>query len=301
MTTGTIFNIQRYSIHDGPGVRTTVFLKGCPLSCPWCHNPEGLSRRPQLIYRENRCNLCRDCVSACPTGALSSSEDVISVDDGRCDGCGRCQEACPAGALEIAGREMTLQQVMAEVERDTIFYDQSGGGVTFSGGEPLLQAAFLRDLLAACRGQEIRTALDTTGYAPPETLWRVAPLVDLFLFDLKVMDSRRHRTLTGVENGPILANLRELVRRGYPTVLRVPIIPTMTDDQENILAIGELARSLGDRQRVDLLPYHGMAREKYGRLRKEYRLPDLQPPSRERMSQMGAMLEGLGLIVNTGG
>ncbi len=301
MRQGRVFNIQRYSLHDGPGVRTTVFLKGCPLSCLWCHNPEGISQRPELVFRESRCTRCGDCLGVCLTGALSSSGSLIAIDDRRCDRCGRCEEACAPGALEIAGKEMTVPQVMEEIERDAVFYDQSGGGATFSGGEPLLQPAFLRGLLQACRDHEISTALDTTGYASPEVIRGVAPLVNLFLFDLKLVDERRHRLLTGVENRPILRNLRDLAAAGHTVVVRVPVIPEINDDEENLLAIGEVARSLHSRQRVDVLPYHNIAAEKYRRIRREYRLLETKPPSMERMSRVAATLEGLGLEVRVGG
>ena len=298
---GTVFNIQRYSIHDGPGVRTTVFLKGCPLSCLWCHNPEGISRQPEIIFRENRCNLCGECLKICPTNAISSLDGLIAIDDERCNRCGRCEDVCTAGALEIAGKEMSVDQILGEVEKDIPFYDQSGGGVTFSGGEPLLQPGFLHELLMACREREIHVALDTTGFAPTEIVQNVAPLVNLFLFDIKLVDSRRHLAATGVENGLILKNLRSLALDSHQIAIRVPIIPTINDDDENILAIGELASSLRSKQRVDILPYHKIAAEKYRRLRREYRLPHLQPPSAARMSQIATTLEGFGLIVNIGG
>ncbi len=298
---GTVFNIQRFSIHDGPGVRTTVFLKGCPLSCLWCHNPEGISRQRQMIYRETRCNLCHDCIDACPTGALSLRDDAVRIDDESCSGCGRCEDVCSTEALEIAGKEMTVQQLMAEIERDRIFYDQSGGGVTFSGGEPLQQLDFILDLLQSSREREIHAALDTTGYTSTDVIERVAPLVDLFLFDLKVMDGGRHRAVTGVGNEPILRNLRLLAQDHRPVIVRIPVIPTINDDRENFLAVGEFVSSLPGQVRVDLLPYHGIAVEKYRRLRREYALSDLQPPSTENMNQIAHLLEGFGLAVTIGG
>jgi pyruvate formate lyase activating enzyme len=296
-----IFNIQRFSIHDGPGVRTTVFLKGCPLSCLWCHNPEGQSAEPQLIFRENRCDACGECAAVCPVRALSLADGLLVVDEETCTQCGRCVAACAAGALELAGREATVAEVMVEVEKDRLFYDQSGGGVTLSGGEPLLQPDFLVELLRACREREIHTALDTTGHAPAEVVRRVAASVDLFLYDLKLVDGARHRALTGVPNGLILENLRHLVRDGRTVILRVPIIPGVNDDEQNLEQIGGLARSLSGRQRIDLLAYHHFAAEKYTRLRREYRLPALQPPSSQRMAEIAAGLAGLGLAVNIGG
>ena len=298
---GTIFNIQRFSIHDGPGVRTTVFLKGCPLTCPWCHNPEGQSYAPELVYRENRCRHCGDCLRACALKALSSVEGSIVVDPEACNGCGACVEVCATGALEIAGQVLTSAEVMAEIERDRVFYDQSGGGVTFSGGEPLSQPDFLCDLLGACREREIHTALDTTGYAAPEVVRCVSDLADLFLFDVKVVDDERHRRLMGVPCRPILQNLEYLAGKGCNIILRVPIIPGFTDDEENICEIARLARSLGDGQRVSILPYHDTAIAKYHRLRRLYELSSISPPSRERLTELAALLEGFGLSVQIGG
>lgn len=298
---GTVFNIQRFSIHDGPGVRTTVFLKGCPMTCLWCHNPEGQSPHPQLVYRENRCRQCGDCLGVCPEQALSSVDGLVVIDDDSCTRCGQCTDACATGALEIAGKEMTTAEVVAQVERDRIFYDQSGGGVTFSGGEPLAQPEFLCELLQACREREIHTALDTTGYSPPALIRQVSPWTSLFLFDVKLMDDERHRRLTGVSNGPILRNLRLLAQEGREIILRVPIIPGVNDDEENIGQIGELAQSLGNGQRINILPYHETAVEKYRRLQKHYELSAIQLPSKERMAEIAARFERFGLTVQIGG
>jgi pyruvate formate lyase activating enzyme len=298
---GIVFDIKKFSIHDGPGIRTTVFFKGCPLNCWWCHNPESQAMEPELTYRPSRCIRCGACVDACPQGAISCQDEAVSTDLLRCTRCGACVEACTAEARQIVGREMSVDQVMAEVERDVPFYDESGGGVTVSGGEPLAQPAFLLALLQACKGKEIHTALDTCGFAPWEVLDGVREHVDLFLYDLKVMDDARHRTLTGASNERILENLRALSQAGHEIVLRVPVIPGVNDDDRNVRQTGAFAASLPALRRVDLLPYHHAGTEKYGRLHRAYALPETRPPSDERIAEIARALRELGLHVKTGG
>jgi len=298
---GVIFDVKRFSIHDGPGIRTTVFLKGCPLNCWWCHNPEGQAPGPELVLRAGRCIGCGACLEVCPQGAISLDSGVARTDRERCDLCGACVEVCYTGAREVAGREMTVQQVVAEIERDIPFYDQSGGGVTFSGGEPLLQQDFLLALLQACRERGIRTGVDTCGYAPWETLDRVRRLTDLFLWDLKLMDDARHREYTGVSNRLILENVRALSERGHAIFLRLPIIPGVNDDDGNIRQTGAFAAALPHLARVDLLPYHPTGVGKYERLDQVYRLPDTRPPSDGRIEEIVDMLRGFGLQVKIGG
>jgi pyruvate formate lyase activating enzyme len=298
---GIVFDIKKFSIHDGPGIRTTVFFKGCPLNCWWCHNPESQAWEPELTLWPGRCIRCGACVDACPQGAISRDGDEVSTDRMRCTRCGACAEACTAEARQIVGREMSVPQVMSEVERDVPFYDESGGGVTVSGGEPLAQPAFLLALLQACKGKEIHTALDTCGFAPWEVLDGVREHVDLFLYDLKVMDDARHRTLTGVPNERILQNLRALSQAGHEIVLRVPVIPGVNDDDRNVRQTGAFAASLPALRRVDLLPYHHAGTEKYGRLHRAYALPETRPPSDERIAEIARALRELGLHVKTGG
>jgi len=223
------------------------------------------------------------------------------IEDELCSRCGRCQDVCLSRALEVVGREMTVEQVMATIERESISHGQSSGGVTFSGGEPLQQPDFLAALLQGCRSRGIHTALDTSGYASPDVIQGIAPLVDLFLFDVKVVGDRCHQELTGVSNEQILANLMWIVSQGSPVILRVPVIPGVNDDEENLRAIGELARSLHPHQRVELLPYRAIASEKHRRLRREYLLSAVQPPSRERLFQITAYLEEFGLVVRIAG
>ena len=301
MVTGIIFDIKKFSIHDGPGIRTTVFFKGCPLNCWWCHNPESQAPEPELVFWEGRCIRCGACLEVCDPGAIFWDGDVVSTDGEKCTLCGACAEACYAEAREIVGREMTVAQVMAEIERDVPFYDESGGGVTFSGGEPLAQRDFLLALLRACREKEIHTAVDTCGFATWETFDNIREYVGLFLYDLKLMDAAKHQKFTGVSNGLILRNLQALSQRGHDIFLRVPIIPGINDDDEEVRRIGAFAAALPRLERVDILPYHRAGVEKYGRLNEVYELPETRPPSDERMAEITQMLRGFGLQVKIGG
>ena len=254
-----------------------------------------------MVFRESRCIRCGTCEAVCAQGAISWDGDVVSTDGENCTLCGDCVEVCYAEAREIAGQEMTVAQVMTEIERDVPFYDESGGGVTFSGGEPLFQLDFLRALLRACKEKEIHTALDTCGFAPWETLDDIREYVDLFLYDLKLIDDAKHRKFTGVSNELILRNLQMLSERGHDIFLRVPIVPGINDDDENIRQTGTFAAALPHLNRVDILPYHHAAVEKYKRLKKIYGLSEIRRPSDERIVEIGQTLEGFGLQVKKGG
>lgn len=293
-STGTVFDIRRFSVHDGPGIRTTVFLKGCPLRCGWCHNPEGLSAAAEVIWRAERCVRCGACVAACAEGALRWEGDTSVLDAARCSLCGDCAEACYADAREVLGRSMTADAVLAIAERDRVFYEQSGGGITVSGGEPLAQPAFLADLLDRCRARGLHTALDTCGEAAWEDLDRVRGVVDLFLYDLKLVDDVRHRRATGVSNTRILANLAALARHGHAIVLRLPLVPGVTDDDRNVGAVGALAAELGIRH-VAVLPFHALGAAKYARLGRGYLLPHAVPPPDERVTEVLGALRHFGL------
>jgi pyruvate formate lyase activating enzyme len=298
---GLVFDIKKYSIHDGPGIRTTVFLKGCPLACQWCHNPESQATGRERIFRESRCIRCGACVAACTQRAISWDGDGPRTSREKCTLCGACVEACTSEAREIVGREMTVAQVMDEIRRDVAFYDESGGGVTFSGGEPLMQPGFLRALLRACRREEIHTALDTCGYAPWDTLDAIRRTVDLFLYDLKLLDEARHREFTGASNALILSNVQALSQGGQEIILRVPVIPGVNDDEESSRQIGVFAASLPHLREVDLLPYHHTAIDKYERLGRAYALAGARPPSAMRMSAIAGVLQSFGLRVKIGG
>jgi pyruvate formate lyase activating enzyme len=294
---GTIFNIQRFSLHDGPGIRTTVFMKGCPLRCWWCHNPESQAAAPELMFRAARCIGCNACLAACEQGATRPLDGHLDVDHGLCTACGACVAVCYAEAREIMGREVTVAELLDGILRDVPFFEESGGGVTFSGGEPLYQPAFLLAILQACKAREIPTALDTCGLASWESLDAVRPYVDLFLYDLKLMDAERHRRFTGASNALILSNLRELSARGHRVHVRVPILPGINDDVENIGQLGEFLSSLPALDQVTLLAYHRTGLEKYNSLGMAYRLPAAQPPGEERMAEVAGTLAAYGLRV----
>jgi pyruvate formate lyase activating enzyme len=300
VTTGIVFDIRRYAIHDGPGIRTTVFLKGCALSCAWCHNPEGQAVGHEAMLRPDRCIRCGACVDACGHGAIRWSDGGPTTDRSRCTACGDCTAVCYAEARERVGREMTADDVLAEVARDAQFYEESGGGVTLSGGEPLLQGAFAAALLRGAKARGFHTALDTCGFAPWEGFARLRGSVDLFLYDLKLMDDARHRRFTGVSNAPILENLRALSGHGHRIVLRVPVIPGINDDPGNLDALARFAAGLPHLAGVDLLPYHHIGTDKYARLDRAYPLPDTVAPSAGRLADIARRLAGHGLHVSGG-
>ncbi len=301
MTHGLVFDIKKYSIHDGPGIRTTVFFKGCPLSCWWCHNPESQSSRHEVMLHDNRCIRCGACVDACPHHAVAWIDGEPITDRAVCERCGSCLDGCYAEARQIVGREMTVEQVMAEIVPDTAFYDESRGGVTFSGGEPLLQRDFLLALLQACRTRELHTVVDTSGFAAWDTIDQIRSLTDLFLYDLKLIDDERHREYTGVTNQPILRNLQDLSALGHSIVIRIPIVPGLNDDEEPIRQMAEFIAALPNRHPIELLPYHHIAIDKYLRLGKTYRLFEVRRPDTGRMEEIAQQLQQFDLPVTIGG
>ena len=293
---GWVFDIQRYSINDGPGIRTTVFLKGCPLICLWCDNPESQAQTPELLYLPSLCINCQRCVAACPTGATTvGSNGLIQIDRGLCQVCGKCVDACLTGARVIVGGLMTVEEVFEIASKDTLFYRNSGGGVTCSGGEPTHQPEFLKAFFSRCQEAGLHTALDTCGLVEWETLEDILEYVDLVLFDLKHMDSEAHRNITGVGNEIILGNL-EKASKVKPVVVRIPLIPGYTDSKTNIEASGEFISRIGISQ-VDVVPYHQLGVGKYERLGKKYALRDLDPISDERTEECIKILERYGLQV----
>jgi pyruvate formate lyase activating enzyme len=301
-TVGVIFDVKRFSLHDGPGIRTTIFLKGCPLNCGWCHNPEGITLAQEVMYWKARCNKCGICPEICAQHAILPAPDgSFLTDRERCLLCGDCVEACPYTAREIIGREATVDEVMTDIEKDIVFYDESGGGVTVSGGEPLSQSHFLARLLEACKEQEIHTTVDTTGFTTPAILDRVRHSIDLFLYDLKFIDLEAHQEHTGVSNELILNNLRWLSAEGHTIIIRVPIIPGINDSGENIVQTGEFVASLAHAHQVDILPFHNTAEDKYRRLDKAYCLAGLDPAAPEKMEKIATTLRGFGLHVTIGG
>jgi pyruvate formate lyase activating enzyme len=301
MQTGLVFNIQKYCLHDGPGIRTTVFLKGCPLCCVWCHNPEGMAPRRELIVLENRCVVCGECRRACPFGATIGGEGMLPAHQEQCTLCAECVAVCPTGARQMVGREITVEEVMAEVLRDRVFYEDSGGGVTFSGGEPLTQLKFVQALLEACRAQGLHTALDTCGFGCTEHLLTLAQLANLVLYDLKVMDDARHRELCGVSNAPILENLRALARVHPHIWIRVPVIPGCNDDEANLEALARFTAGLAGVRQVNLLPFHRAGAQKARRVGQPVHLEATSQPSSQRMEQLAKKFRAVGLEVRVGG
>lgn len=265
-TRGLVLDIQRFALHDGPGIRTTVFLKGCPLRCVWCHNPESHSRLPQLSYAEDRCTHCLRCVEACPNGAHRDVHGRHVMEWERCDSCGKCVAACDAGALTILGHPMSVATVLAVVLRDAPYYDRSGGGITVSGGEPLAQFEFTLELLRAAKSRGLHTCLDTSGMAHPQRLEAIVPAVDLFLYDYKATTPLVHRALTGASDQLILRNLDLLERRGARVILRCPLVPGVNDSEEHLRAIADLNRKYACIESVEILPYHDMGRHKSARI-----------------------------------
>jgi pyruvate formate lyase activating enzyme len=287
VTQGTVFDIQKYSIHDGPGIRTTVFLKGCPLTCLWCANPESQRTSSQVGFSQRLCTACGVCIATCPREAVREDEQFgRAIDYERCDLCLKCVEACPNGALAAIGRLMDTATVVEEVCRDSVFYRQSGGGVTIGGGEPYHQPAFLLDLVQSMKDEGLHVAVDTTGCA----LWRdieaSLPFVDLFLYDLKAIDNEAHQRLTGVGNRLILDNLRNLIERGKSVCIRVPVVAGYTDGSDDILALGRYLTELGHVVSVTLLPYHKLGIGKYRRLGTEYPLEGMEPPSEDQLANV---------------
>jgi len=296
---GLIFNIQRFSVHDGPGIRTTVFLKGCPLSCRWCSNPESQSFFPELTVRDILCKGCGACVEVCPQGAITiSQEEGRRIDRGKCDRCFLCLESCQYQALSVCGKYMKASQILDEVLQDRLFYKNSNGGVTLSGGEVLSQSPFAVNVFKACKTEGLHTVLDTSGYGPWKEMKAVLPFVDLILFDLKNLNSDEHKRTTGVGNKIILENLHK-VSRVTPVWLRIPIISGFNDSVEQIKNMALLGKQIGAKK-ISLLPYHEGGKSKSEQIGRCYPLPEARPPDEEHIHNLKIIIEKEGLKATIG-
>jgi pyruvate formate lyase activating enzyme len=296
-----VFNIQRCSIHDGPGIRTTVFIKGCPLRCDWCHNPESLDGAPEVAINEKKCTACGACVEACPESDGDRPARGSDWDDGTCQRCGACAEACPSEARELIGEARAVADLVAEIERDRPFFESSGGGVTFSGGEPLCYPAFLVACLEGCREKGLHTAVDTSGFATKKVIRDIARLADVLLYDIKHMDPKAHKRHTGVDNEQILENLRTLSEEAADIWIRFPLIPGFNDVEENLEAMAAFINGLPNAHPVSVLPYHPAGVEKHRRLGKSPPDVGYRTPTDEEIAAAIERLRSYGLEAHSGG
>ncbi len=297
-----IFDVKRYAINDGPGIRITIFLKGCPLRCKWCHNPESQNVHRQKMYAQSKCIGSLECVKICPEEALSLTPQGIVTNAVSCTMCGKCAEVCPTKAMEMTGEIMSVDQVMTQIKKETMFMDQSEGGVTFSGGEPLLHHEFLTKMLDACSEEEIHRCVDTTGHASTEILLEVAKRADHFLYDLKMIDPIKHQKWTGVPNQTILKNLKILAATGANINIRIPLIKGINDDDKNIHDSAKFIAALeGKKPLVNILPFHNIAEKKYEKLGQGYDKGDMDAPSQERQNEILEIFKSYGINAMIGG
>lgn len=299
---GLIYNLQRFAIHDGPGIRTLVYMKGCPLTCLWCSSPQTQKKAFEMLHIEVNCRQCGRCVEICPIGALTlSPETGITLDRKRCTLCQECVEACPNQAWEFAGKVITVEELYREVEKDSPFYRRSNGGVTVGGGEPTLQPAFVAEFLKRCKQHYMHTAMETCGYVEWEHLDKLLNYLDLVFIDVKHMDPQQHKALTGVSNERILENVRKASAR-CPLILRIPLVPGLNDSLENLTATARFAAELGDKfLRIELLPYHKFGAQTYGRLGREYLIGQVEPPDEAHMKRLKMIVETCGVKAQIGG
>ncbi len=299
MVKGKIFDMKDFAVHDGPGIRTTVFFKGCPFRCWWCHNPEGIEKKDELFFYRARCIDCGRCSEVCSKDAVSESEEGVQIDRKRCEVCGRCAEVCPSEALKITGREVSVEDIFKEIDRSTLFHDTSGGGITLSGGEPFFQYDLMEGLVERCDAEGIHVAVDTSGHVDPEKFESMIDKIDLFLYDLKFIDEELHEKYTGLTNKNVLKNLQTLLDHDNEVWIRIPLIPEITATDENIGSIIEFLSQFKGVKEIHLLPYHGV-KEKYNRLGKEYKL-EVKNISRQRFESVRKRFEDEGYDVKEGG
>ncbi|MGO1527231.1 MAG: trans-4-hydroxy-L-proline dehydratase activase [Senegalia sp. (in: firmicutes)] len=300
MNNAVVMNIQKYSIHDGPGIRTTVFLKGCPLDCWWCHNPESQNFNFELMFFKDKCSGCGLCAKKCKQEAISIKDSLAITDNSKCILCGKCSEVCINQARKLVGKEFSSKELMKEIKKDEIFYEESDGGVTFSGGEPLLQIEFLEEILKLCKEHGIHTTVDTSGYSDFSNFERIIEYTDLFLYDIKHLDDNMHKKYMGVSNKLIKENLKKLSDKNANIFVRVPIIRGINDDDKNI---GETIEFLKDINisKLNLLPYHKMGMEKYSRISKKYKLTGEEKPSDDEMEKILLKFKELNTNIKIGG
>lgn len=301
---GTVLKIERFAIHDGPGIRTVVFLKGCPLECRWCSTPESQNIFREMEYSVSKCTRSAKCIEVCPVKAVTiSGSGEIFTDMQLCDNCGQCVVVCPSGARTMVGGEMTVGQVLEEIEKDTVFYWNSGGGVTLSGGEPTMQPKYALEILKACKGRGIHTAIETCGYVKWDTLDEMLQYLDLVHVDIKHMLPVEHKKLTGKENELILENIGRIAAKypDKPLIVRIPVIPGYSDSDENILSTAQFVSQLKGNHKIELLPYHKFGVHNYSALSRDYSLSDLESPSADRMRALEELVKSCGIQAQIGG